>query len=202
MWWPDSVFLDYSGRLEQYFLDCPNYTGDAWHQLLMFISYTPIFLYVFITVISFYDRSLFHVWLGTCCFVVELLVMACHYGLPRVHNRWANCPPHTYDVPAQGLAIVCAVVMIYVVYTLHERLPLGGLLVRFFWFAFLVSSNTVATYALRINNSREILMGAMLGTLTGAVFAAVLMLVLIPSWGKHWMKRTRAFMHTSKDTVR
>jgi len=182
------LLLESIHRLSLYVADCSEFKPSLISYIVVLVSYSGLFTYVFMLIISVYDRSAFHVTVWSGVFLTELAVSGAEMWMPKHFNYGTVCNPHELDVPDRDMAIVSYVVMFYMLYDIaYGSNAILVSSVRFMWMITLVLGTGFADLFLRLHNIREILTGAIVGALTGAMLSMIAVTILVPNYNTRAM---------------
>jgi len=186
------LLLESVHRLSLFVASCTEFESTLVSYIVVLVSYSGLFTYVFMMVISVYDRSAFHVTVWSGVFLTELAATGAELWVPRHSNFNTPCNPHDFDVPDRGMAIVVYVVVFYLVYDIaYGSSALFISSIRFIWMITLVLGTGFADLYLRLHNIREIILGALVGATTGALLSIIAVFLLVPNYNHQSMDRVK-----------
>jgi hypothetical protein len=169
-----STFIRGLHYLEAFFLSCKDYETGFFSQLLVAAFYMGMFTYIAVVVLAMYYRNRKHSFAALGVFITDLAVNVTYYALPRVSQYQTTCDPHEYDTPSENAATCCFVMVYFLAYGAWTR---DSEFYSVIWRMFLLLGNVAACsfgeMQLQVRNSREVVMGSVIGLVSGAGMAAV-----------------------------
>ena len=163
-------------RLEAFIVDCDAYEHMLSDQFMVLMSYNGLFVYMFLLITAVYDRTLFHVMAWCGIVLTECLSTATEALLWETQQTYSDCNPHSVRVPCRGVALVTFCITYYLLYRIvagdksfvYVVMQFGGQCV----FLFLTGLSFVW---LHLADALELVMGFMVGVLSGVLMSVLLM---------------------------
>jgi hypothetical protein len=167
--------VDDFARLELFIKSCPLYANNFYHHVLVVLSYLGLYIYVFLSAVAAYDRTVFHRlgWLGI---LITEVVVSYTTPEPVVPSTYTTpvCAPHAPHTPARAVALTTFAAMYY---ALHE-LFIGGRSRFWFiamcaWLLAVIYLSMLAQVELHLHTVDEAVQGGALGVMSGVLTGAI-----------------------------
>lgn len=186
------LILGVLGRLEQQLESCADsdYVPDLMHRVWLAVSLVPVFAFVIVTYLSWTQRVLFYSILGVGIWVNSGIIWTLQQWIPPLDIP-NTCVHSLKTRPADDAAALWLVFVYYYEYVLHTNRKLA-FNDRMTWkLAAIGLCAFLSSYALcylELYTVPEVLLGSMIGGVSGMVLCVILYLFIVPHFRHKWIQ--------------
>lgn len=197
-------------RLEQQLEGCTDssYVPDWPHRVWLAISLVPVFAFVVVTYLSWTQRFLFYWMLGVGVWVNSGIIWVLQQWIPPLDIP-NTCVHSLRTRPADDAAALWLVFVYYYVYVIRKQRILEQFNQRLWdqrtWRLTVIGlSAFLSSYALcylGLYTIPEVLLGSIIGAVSGMVLSVMLYLVIGPSFKHRKMQYVLRALHLHDDAI-
>lgn len=186
------LILGVLGRLEQQLESCADtsYSPDLLHRVWLAVSLVPVFAFVIVTYLSWTQRLPFYSILGVGIWVNSGIIWTLQQWIPPLDIP-NTCVHSLKTRPADDAAALWLVFVYYYVYVLYKNKRLA-FTDRMTWkLASIGMCAFLSSYALcylELYTIPEVLLGSMIGAVSGIVLSVMLYLFIVPHYRHKWIQ--------------
>lgn len=182
--------------------NCRAYTGTFIEQAAIAPAHFPMFAYLLIFFLTFYDRSVFHVVLSIGLTINGIIISLLSIGLQAGRIIDTGCRLTVAATPSDDVSVLWFIFLYCLAYDL--RLD-GWRIYRCFstWITFVAAGLTVAAQLiLSLYDVTEIIAGLMLGLLNATWLSFVLHRLILPRFNTWYVQRICGWLTISRKHIR
>ena len=198
--------LDTFRRLKMFIVDCPSYEDTYLQQVAVFFSYSAWYTYIVVFVLAIYDRTMFHVVITTGLFVNAVAVWAVDTYLPfhtESGAHLAGCAQHNERMVSPETSVCGFVAVFFLVWDVYNGSPtLWVNTATYAWLLFYVMLTSASLYISSMYRIEELYVGLTVGATTGAIFAMISTLFIVPNWDTPFMGQVKWVMGVKRGRFR
>lgn len=188
--------------VEEHYIRCPDsdYVPDFLHRVLIFWTLIPAFAFGIVTFLSWFDRTLFTWALAVGVWINTGLIWMLQQWIPTLEIP-DKCVHATQIRPQDDCATMWLIFVYYYVYVIRSNqiasVPLGKV-VKLVLLGLVTLTSCYSTYELKLYSAPEVVLGSMIGAVTGIILCVVVHLIVLPNIDKKIVERMLQTLYLKK----